>query len=51
MPGVPTDANALAGLPTLRDVPARGFDHADHLVPRDGKVMPGSWPSLVSTSL
>src|SRR5262249_48968950 len=37
VPGVPTDADALAGLPTLRDVLAHGVDHADHLVPRDAR--------------
>ena len=37
MPGVPTDADALAGLPTLRDVLAHGVDHTDHLVPRDAR--------------
>ena len=37
MPGVPTDADALAGLPPPRDVLAHGVDHADHLVPRDAR--------------
>ena len=37
VPGVPPDADALAGLPPLRDVLARGVDHADHLVPRDAR--------------
>ena len=37
MPGVPTDADALAGLPPPRDVLAHGVDHTDHLVPRDAR--------------
>jgi len=37
VPGVPPDADALAGLPTLRDVLAHGVDHTDHLVPRDAR--------------
>src|SRR5215831_14696866 len=37
VPGVPTDADALAGLPPLRDVLAHGVDHTDHLVPRDAR--------------
>src|SRR5262249_43557871 len=37
VPGVPPDADALAGLPTLRDVLTHGVDRADHLVPRDAR--------------
>src|SRR5262249_47997641 len=37
VPGVPPDADALAGLPPLRDVLSHGVDHADHLVPRDAR--------------
>src|SRR4051794_36882311 len=37
VPGVPTDADALAGLPPPRDVLAHGVDHTDHLVPRDAR--------------
>src|SRR3954463_8505918 len=37
VPGVPTDADALAGLPPLRDVLADGVDQADHLVPRHAR--------------
>src|SRR6185369_10247898 len=36
-PGVPTDADALAGLPPPRDVLPHGVDHTDHLVPRDAR--------------
>ena len=37
MPGVPADADPLAGLPPRRDVLAHGVDHADHLVPRHAR--------------
>src|SRR5262249_42461842 len=37
VPGVPPDADALAGLPPLRDVLSHGVDHTDHLVPRDAR--------------
>src|SRR5262245_38807237 len=37
VPGVPTDADALAGLPPPRDVLTHGVYHADHLVPRDAR--------------
>ena len=37
VPGVPADADALAGLPPRRDVLAHGVDHADHLVARDAR--------------
>src|SRR5262249_8611359 len=37
VPGMPADADALADLPTCRDVLTSGVDHANHFVPWDAR--------------